>query len=148
MSPAARALGETDSREASDRLIRELIDGGSDIRPEAAEALGRLGHAGSIDALVEALEDPDPRVKISAIGGLGAIGGDEVQELLFWYFGDRFDALTFPTLVDALSHMGDRRITVKGLEVVRVDVDRNILMVKGGVPGAPNSLLQIRRAGS
>ena len=45
-------------------------------------------------------------------------------------------------------HMGDRRITVKGLEVVRVDVDRNILMVKGGVPGAPNSLLQIRRAGS
>jgi large subunit ribosomal protein L3 len=42
-------------------------------------------------------------------------------------------------------HMGDRRITVKGLEVVGVDVDRNILMVKGGIPGAPNSLVQIRR---
>ena len=44
--------------------------------------------------------------------------------------------------------MGDRRITVKGLEVVGVDTDRNILMVKGGVPGAPNGLLHIRRAGA
>ena len=43
-------------------------------------------------------------------------------------------------------HMGDRRITVKGLEVISVDIDRNILMVKGGVPGAPNGLLHIRRA--
>jgi len=43
-------------------------------------------------------------------------------------------------------HMGDRRITVKGLEVISVDTDRNILMVKGGVPGAPNGLLHIRRA--
>ena len=44
-------------------------------------------------------------------------------------------------------HMGNRRITVKGLEVVGVDTDRNILLVKGGIPGAPNSLVQIRRAG-
>ena len=42
-------------------------------------------------------------------------------------------------------HMGNRRITVKGLEIVGVDTDRNILMVKGGIPGAPNSLIQIRR---
>ena len=43
-------------------------------------------------------------------------------------------------------HMGDRRVTVKGLEIIGVDTDRNILIVKGGVPGAPNSLVQIRRA--
>jgi large subunit ribosomal protein L3 len=42
-------------------------------------------------------------------------------------------------------HMGNRRITVKGLEIVQVDLDRNLLVVKGGVPGAPNGLLQIRR---
>ena len=42
-------------------------------------------------------------------------------------------------------HMGDKRITVKGLEVIGVDTDRNILMVKGGIPGAPNSLVQIRK---
>jgi large subunit ribosomal protein L3 len=42
-------------------------------------------------------------------------------------------------------HMGNARITVKGLEVVSVDTDRNLLFIKGGVPGAPNGLLQIRR---
>ena len=42
-------------------------------------------------------------------------------------------------------HMGNRRITVKGLEIVEVDADRNLLLVKGGIPGATNSLVQIRR---
>ena len=42
-------------------------------------------------------------------------------------------------------HMGNRRVTVKGLEIVHVDLDRNLLLVKGGVPGGPNGLLEIRR---
>lgn len=44
-------------------------------------------------------------------------------------------------------HMGNRRVTVKGLEIIHVDLDRNLLLVKGGVPGAPNGLLEIRRTG-
>jgi large subunit ribosomal protein L3 len=43
-------------------------------------------------------------------------------------------------------HMGNRRITAKGLEIVQVDTERNLLLVKGGIPGAPNGLVQIRRA--
>ena len=35
-------------------------------------------------------------------------------------------------------HMGNRRITVKGLEIVQGDTERNLLLVKGGIPGAPN----------
>ena len=42
-------------------------------------------------------------------------------------------------------HMGNRRITVKGLEIVEIDYERNLLLVKGGIPGATNSLVQIRR---
>lgn len=42
-------------------------------------------------------------------------------------------------------HMGNKRVTIKGLEVIRVDLERNLLMLKGGVPGAINSLLQFRR---
>ena len=42
-------------------------------------------------------------------------------------------------------HMGNTRVTVKNLEVVQVDVDRNVLLLKGGVPGAPSSLLMIRK---
>ena len=45
-------------------------------------------------------------------------------------------------------HMGNRRITVKGLEIIEIDSERNLLLVKGGIPGATNSLVQIRRAGA
>ena len=45
-------------------------------------------------------------------------------------------------------HMGNRRIQVKGLEIIEIDTERNLLMVKGGIPGAPNSLIQIRRFGA
>ena len=34
-------------------------------------------------------------------------------------------------------HMGAERVTTQGLEVVRVDVERNLLLIKGAVPGAP-----------
>jgi large subunit ribosomal protein L3 len=33
-------------------------------------------------------------------------------------------------------HMGDERCTVQTLEVVRVDAERNLLIVKGAIPGA------------
>ena len=44
-------------------------------------------------------------------------------------------------------HMGDEKSTVKNLEVVRIDPGRNLLFLNGGVPGASNSLLVIRRTG-
>jgi len=41
-------------------------------------------------------------------------------------------------------HMGDERVTTQGLEVVRVDVERNLLLIKGAVPGAPGGEVVIR----
>ncbi len=41
-------------------------------------------------------------------------------------------------------HMGAERITVQNLEVVRVDAERNLLLVKGAVPGAKGGLVMIR----
>ncbi len=43
-------------------------------------------------------------------------------------------------------HMGAERKTVQSLEVVRVDAERNLLLVKGGVPGAPGSQVIVRPA--
>ena len=40
-------------------------------------------------------------------------------------------------------HMGDVRVTVKNLRVVRVDVEKNWLLVRGAVPGAPGSHILI-----
>jgi large subunit ribosomal protein L3 len=43
-------------------------------------------------------------------------------------------------------HMGDDRVTVKRLSVVRVDAERNLLMVRGAVPGARNAVLLVQKA--
>jgi len=43
-------------------------------------------------------------------------------------------------------HMGSETVTVRNLEVVRVDAEQNLLIVKGAVPGGKNSLLTIRIA--
>ncbi len=43
-------------------------------------------------------------------------------------------------------HMGDERVTVRNLKVVRVDSEHNVLLVKGAVPGANNGLVMIREA--
>ncbi|GIO15296.1 50S ribosomal protein L3 [Cohnella xylanilytica] len=40
--------------------------------------------------------------------------------------------------------LGSETITVQNLEVVKVDVERNVLLIKGSVPGARNSYLKIR----
>lgn len=43
-------------------------------------------------------------------------------------------------------HMGDARVTVQNLKIVQVDLERNILLVKGAVAGAKNSYLVIKKA--
>lgn len=42
--------------------------------------------------------------------------------------------------------MGGDRVTVQNLEVVRVDLERNALLVKGNIPGAKKSLIEIKTA--
>ncbi|MGD2007286.1 MAG: 50S ribosomal protein L3 [Cellvibrionales bacterium] len=41
-------------------------------------------------------------------------------------------------------HMGSERVTTQGLEVVRVDSERNLLLIKGAVPGAPGGHVIVR----
>ena len=43
-------------------------------------------------------------------------------------------------------HMGNARVTVRNLQVMQMDPDRNLLLVKGSVPGAHNSLVVIRKS--
>jgi large subunit ribosomal protein L3 len=43
-------------------------------------------------------------------------------------------------------HMGDERVTVKNLKLVRIDAEQNLMLVKGAVPGAKNALVAIRKA--
>jgi len=43
-------------------------------------------------------------------------------------------------------HMGDERVTTQNLEVVSVDTERNLLLVKGAVPGASGGQVTVRPA--
>jgi large subunit ribosomal protein L3 len=43
-------------------------------------------------------------------------------------------------------HMGNHTSTVQNLQVVMVDPERNLLLVRGAVPGAKNGLVLIREA--
>jgi len=43
-------------------------------------------------------------------------------------------------------HMGHDRVTLKKLRVIRVDAERNLILVKGSVPGAPGALTFVKKA--
>ena len=43
--------------------------------------------------------------------------------------------------------MGDEQVTVRSLDVVKVDAEKNLLLVKGAVPGANDGLLLIKTPG-
>jgi large subunit ribosomal protein L3 len=44
-------------------------------------------------------------------------------------------------------HMGDTRVTIKGLTIARVDAENNLLMIRGAVPGANGSVVIIKKQG-
>jgi large subunit ribosomal protein L3 len=58
-------------------------------------------------------------------------------------------ATTFPGRVlkgkRMAGHMGNRRVTVRNLEVIQAEPERNLLLVKGAVPGAIGGLLVIEK---
>jgi len=76
-------------------------------------------------------------------------GGAATHGSMFHRAPGSIGASAFPSRVipgmRAAGHMGSERITQKGLEVVRVDADNNILVVKGSVPGGGGGYLVIRK---
>ncbi|MBA2737235.1 MAG: 50S ribosomal protein L3 [Pyrinomonadaceae bacterium] len=43
-------------------------------------------------------------------------------------------------------HMGDERVTIRGLTIAKVDVENNLIMVRGAVPGANGSLVVVKKS--
>jgi len=41
-------------------------------------------------------------------------------------------------------HMGHETVTIQRLEVIRVDVERNVLLIKGSIPGPKNSFVSVK----
>ena len=56
-----------------------------------------------------------------------------------------FPSRVFPGM-RAGGRMGGDRVTVKNLQVVKIDAERNLIYLRGAVPGAKDGYLAIRRA--
>jgi large subunit ribosomal protein L3 len=77
-------------------------------------------------------------------------GGDATHGSMFHRAPGGIGASSFPSRVwpgqHFPGHMGNRRVTVKNLRVVKVDADENLLLVYGSVPGPVGTYLLIRKA--
>ena len=77
-------------------------------------------------------------------------GGDATHGSMFHRAPGSIGASSFPSRVfpgmKAAGHMGHQRVTVRNLEVIDVDAEDNLLMVKGAVPGPNGGYVVVRRA--
>jgi large subunit ribosomal protein L3 len=79
-------------------------------------------------------------------GGLRATHGVSVSHRSHGSTGQRQDpGRVFPGKKMA-GHLGDERVTVQNLKIVRVDPERGLLFVKGAVPGAEGGWVEVRDA--
>jgi len=79
-------------------------------------------------------------------------GGDASHGSMFHRAPGSIGGSSFPSRVwpgqHMPGHMGHERVTVKNLEVVKVDAEENLLLVRGAIPGPNGGYVMIRRARS
>jgi large subunit ribosomal protein L3 len=77
-------------------------------------------------------------------------GGAATHGSMFHRAPGSIGASSYPSRVvkgmRAAGRMGGRRATIRNLKVLRVDPDHHLLLVEGGVPGAPTGYLLVRKA--
>lgn len=107
-------------------------------------------------------EEFKPKEKVDVIGiskGRGFAGfvkrhhfrgGDDTHGSMFHRAPGSIGASSFPSRVfpgmRAAGHMGHQQVTVRNLEVVEVDAEDNVILVKGAVPGPNGGYVVVRRA--
>jgi large subunit ribosomal protein L3 len=77
-------------------------------------------------------------------------GGAATHGSMFHRAPGSIGASSYPSRVvkgmRAAGRMGGARATIRNLKVLRVDLDNNLLIVEGGVPGAPTGYVVVRKA--
>src|SRR3954468_23253428 len=77
-------------------------------------------------------------------------GGAATHGSMFHRAPGSIGASSFPSRVvkgmRAAGRMGGDRVTVRNLQIVQVDGDNNLLLIRGAVPGAPGTYLVVRKA--
>ena len=77
-------------------------------------------------------------------------GGPESHGSMFHRAPGSIGASSFPSRVfpgmRMAGHMGDQQVTIRNLEIVQVDVEDNVILVKGAVPGPNGGYVLVRRS--
>jgi len=121
------------------------LDGGDDVKPGDKVLCDTFQEKDQVDVIgVSKGKGFAGVVRRHHFSGGGASHGS-----MFHRAPGSIGASAFPSRVipgmRAAGHMGSDRVTQRNLEVVRVDPDNNILVVKGSVPGGGGGYLVIRK---
>jgi large subunit ribosomal protein L3 len=138
-------------------------EGGDDADAEAPEGEKVAGSGGVKvgDDLTVASFQPGERVKVSAVSrGKGFQGtikrhnfsrGPETHGSHNVRAPGSIGASADPARVfkgtKMPGQMGARRVTQRGAQVVEVDAERNLLLIRGSVPGGKNAIVEVRSDG-
>ena len=129
------------------RLRREFaIDAGSLLQPGDKVLIDIFEGAGSVDVIGTSKGKGFQGVmrRHNFGGGQGSHGS------MFHRAPGSIGSSAFPSRVfkgmRAAGHMGNHQVTVKNLRVIRIDKDKNLLMVRGAVPGAVGVAVTLHRS--
>ena len=84
------------------------------------------------------MAQPGPRTSTSLTFTPGAVAQHEVSAASVESSGRVFKGKKLP------GHMGVQKITIQNLEIIKVDMDKNVLLVKGSVPGPKGAILKLK----
>lgn len=85
-------------------------------------------------------------IKRWGFGGLRATHGVSVSHRSHGSTGQRQDPGKVFKNKKMAGHLGQERVTTQNLEVVRVDVERGLIFIRGAVPGSENDWVEVRDA--
>ena len=130
------------------------------VRREVAVAKGSDPVKAGDQVLVTGLFNSGDRVDVIGVsrgkGFQGVMkrhnfsGGAATHGSMFHRAPGSIGASSFPSRVvkgmRAPGRMGGDRVTVRNLKVVQIDAENNLLVVRGAIPGAPGSIIIVRKA--
>ena len=123
---AIKALGETKSGLAVDRLIEALSDADLEVRQEAAWALGKVGDPQSVEVLLEKLRDKNSKIQPQSAWALGEIGDEKA---VFHLIGSlSSDSIYFKSSsARALGKIGDKRAIEPLTKLLKENEEESII---------------------
>jgi large subunit ribosomal protein L3 len=131
------------------RMLREFrVDPGSEVKPGDRVLVDIFKDVQKVDVVGTSKgKGFQGVIKRHHFGGGRATHGSMFHRAPGSIGQSAFPSRVFPGMKGP-GQMGNARITVKNLKIVKIDEERNLLMVRGAVPGAKGSRLMIRRSRS